>query len=363
MKIESLAKLLADISQGRINGKIKIVVGDGFYSQLGIKSRQIIISDAQSQGKIVDTDIEKDSTCWRVYEVYRWRSGNVLPPRRYFFLHHLVTLGLVNAIITTNYDLFLDSIFIKDKILQGHTLNPLINDVDCNWDEFYNKITDIATKLRLWKIHGSFSHSSFMKYSSSSCHIFKLPRFLVGYPMIDPSIEHGLPSHDHLGPVNHPCVEIASNSLDNCQCSRLAHFIDMNFARDRFNRVIDAAIVDLKASDTAAVVAIGFTGYFDSSSPGDTKNEEIVPHLIEISRRVPVYAILAPHQNPNDSHLYKMLDPYGNSMKGDLDSILRELLTSYYDLISRNGISKIQDLIRQFNINWKHGELFVTEPY
>lgn len=351
-KIEEIATIISEIKKDTRHGKVKFVVGDGFYSQRGIRSRKIIIEDAKSQDKIISNPKEEDRICWQAYESYRWNTANVLPPLRYFYMHHLCTTGNVSAIVTTNYDLYFDSIFTKVPLPHGFSLNPLINDEEYSWEGFYSKTSEASKALKLWKIHGSFSHISFIESRQKQNHIFKLPRFSIGYPADNPIDNYGLPSHDFL-----------DSNTSSCDCDRIAHFIDMNFPRSCFCKVIEGATIDLLSDDTALVIAVGFTGKYEPSNPSDDKNEEIVPTLIKLSKSIPVYTILAPFQNPDDSFLYNELNPGRTSMKGDIENIFRNILIHYYDQTTSEGYKKLRSLDTDYQLEWVSSNLFKIKAY
>lgn len=339
---EQVANIIAEIYTGSRSGKLKFIIGDGIYPQEGIKSRADIVEHALSSGKKRSSDIDEDRWCWQIYERYRWRSANVLPSKNYFYLYHLCRDNTVNAIITTNYDLYIDSIFTKYPLPQGYVLNPLIkHDGDYDGDDFYGKVSG-GEKLHLWKIHGSFSHISFItsNLKGNNSHIFKLPRILMGYPENYPTVEYGLPSHNFL-----------NNTEANCNCNRMAHFTDMSFKRELFLKpIISGATLDLQDDNTAGIIIVGLTGQHDPANPQDERNEELVPLLIELAKKIPVYLILSPRQK-NDSYLYRMLT---NSMQGEVIDIFRRIFMSYYKMTGRL-ISPIDD---EYQREWAYGDKF-----
>lgn len=349
-KIEQLADLIYDIQTTGSGQKIKLVVGDGFYSQSGIKSRSIIIGDARSQGKEINSERDEDRYCWQTYETYRLNTLSNLPPKRFFYTHHLCKADIIRSIITTNYDLYFDSIFTKDPLPQNYILNPAIDDDEDSGESFYGKISDINEKLRLWKIHGSFSHISFMNSSHGHRHIFRLPNFSICYPTDNPIDDYGLPAHPFMG-------------VD-CDCDRKAHFIDMNFNnRIAFDKAITGAIQELNKDDTGLVICLGFTGRYNLADPNDTINEELVPHLVSLASRVPVYVILAPFQDPRISFLYNELNSSNRVFKGNIESILKGILQRYYDKLGMDGNKELRNLAKHYQYSWVTSNLFNIIPY
>lgn len=352
-KIEQLVDLIYDIQTGGSKRTIKLVIGDGFYSQKGIKSRSIIIEDIKSQGKEIINERDEDRYCWQTYEKYRWDTLNNLPVKRYFYTHHFCREGLISSIITTNYDLYFDSIFTKYPLPQGYILNPAIDDNEDSGEGFYGKISASNDKLRLWKIHGSFSHISFINSSYGHGHIFKLPNFAICYPADNPIDNYGLPSHAFMG----------ASSLQ-CDCDRIAHFIDMNFInRIPFEQAINGSIQELDKDDTGLVICLGFTGRYNPSDINDPLNEELTPYLVSLSSRVPVYVILARFQDPRESFLYNELHSSSRTFKGDIENILRELIQRYYDKFGMDGNTELRKIDKQYVSTWVNDNLFNIIPY
>ncbi len=334
-KLDKIASLISEIHKGQIQGKIKFVIGDGFYSQRGTITRQEIIDNARTQGKEIKNISDEDITCWNAYDYYRVYSANHMSPKRYFYMRYLLSTGIVSSIITTNYDLRFDSIFERDPLPQGMILNPIINSGEDNGNDFYGEILSVQNKLRFRKIHGSFSHISFIQPEFSHNHIFKLPNIRV-----DRIYEDHIIHHDDF------CQSLNLN----CSCNRMAHYIDYNFLdRNRyFNRVINGAIQDLNADDTGSVITMGFTGRFNPSNPSDPMNEELVPHLLTLSRNVPVYTILAPFQNIKESFLYTSLASKETALRGNIGDIFRDILIKYFDKISIDGNKKLEEIDKSY---------------
>ncbi len=357
-KIDRVVRILHEISANPQKGKLKLIVGDGIFPQNGIFSRMEIIKEAISQGKEIKNITDEDRVCWRYYEACRWTTGNLLPPQQYFYIWKLCSNNLVGSIITTNYDLYFDSIFYKDSIPQGHILNPINEDHEYCYEGFFGPISKIENRLRLWKIHGSLSYASFMKSNTSDSHIFKLPRFLVGFPKENPVGEFALKSHDHLG-LELSGSGIDENSLNYDSCDRLAHFTDLNFNRSIFSRIINAAISDLSAEDTAFILTLGFTGYYDEINKDDSKNEELVPIILDLAHKIPVCQILGSNQDPSRSFLYSKLQETSNGfvMKGLPKFMLRDILQQFLDLSTGSEIP-YRECEEYYVKRWVCGPLF-----
>jgi hypothetical protein len=63
-----------------------------------------------------------------------------------------------------------------------------------------------------------------------------------------------------------------------------------------FMNSINSAVADLESSSTLAIVILGFTGYFNSAA-SDPYNEELVPILLNLSRRVPIFYLIRDTQH------------------------------------------------------------------
>ena len=347
-KLEEIASIMSEIHKGTRPGSIKFIFGDGFYPHTAIRSRDKIIEQRLSQGKNISNVTEEDKLCWKLYDTYRIFSANHLPPLVYYYIHYLCRNTNVSSLISTNYDLRFDSIFAQDPLPQAIVLNPIINDGDDSGDDFYGKISDATTKLRYWKIHGSFSHISFIDSVCGFNHIYKLPHPRVNLIYADKAIQY----------------DNFFQSLNlRCSCNRMAHLIDMNFHRTAFSRVIDGAISDLNSSDTGIVIIIGFTGRYDTLNPTHPWNEELVPHLINLSDNLPVYTILAPFQKRKDSDLYRELDSNKTALQGDMQDILSEILINYFNSLSIDGTTQLEEIDKQYIISWKDNSLFNPIPY
>ncbi len=166
---------------------------------------------------------------WKHLEYSRFWTLNNTPPLGYFLLHYLAKNNAIRTIITTNYDLFLNSIFSRFDCAQKTYFNPAINEHEFNWEEYYStkKITDKNT-LKIFKIHGSLTHVVFRKCydNQNHSHIFKLPSFLIGFDTSQLRKMFNLKYlHNYLG---HEGVKYNEPSLinDNAATGYYVHYID-----------------------------------------------------------------------------------------------------------------------------------------
>ncbi len=127
---------------------------------------------------------------WNHLEYYRLRTSNGLPNINYLCLAALIRRGVVSSVITTNYDIYLQSVERRDPSFRFH-LNPCLRPEDTGWDSdgYYSRwpwgwppttIRDGDGRLHvpLWKVHGDLG---FVRWAHCD-HRFGLPDFAVGRP-------------------------------------------------------------------------------------------------------------------------------------------------------------------------------------
>ena len=191
----------------------------------------------------------------------------------------IVNDGLCDNVITTNYDMFFDSIWTKYPNLRV-LMNPVLRRGEFNWEGYFSSASKTPA-TNYWKLHGSLSHIAF-KFggTGTKSHIFKLPRFMVSSNEPETksyfSLKHSLPFLGYEA-ERHPKTHFY---LTESQDDHFIPFIDWSFSNDRtpFEREIKWAQSKIKQVDSiAAILIIGFSGYFDPKrSP---RNEEIVEGL------------------------------------------------------------------------------------
>ena len=145
---------------------------------------------------------------------------------------------------------------------------------------------------------------------------------------------------------------------------RKAHFIDMNFNnRISFDKAITGSIQELNKDDTGLIICLGFTGRYNPADTTDEMNEELVPHLVSLANRVPVYVILASFQDTRESFLFNEFFSSNKSFHGDIEIILREILQRYYGKLGMDGKKELRNLDKQFFSSWSTSNLFDNIPY
>ncbi|MBF0555716.1 MAG: SIR2 family protein [Nitrospirae bacterium] len=364
--VDEIATHLVDVKRGARPAKVKLIVGDGIAPISGIYSREKILTDRNLIGTLgVADQREQDRACWIQYERYRYTTDNEVPAGPYYALWRMLEEGLVNAIITTNYDQHFNSMLSRDPVGVGYVLNPVNGSTDYDHEGFYSDKTATSNKLRLWKIHGSLSHAAFFEDPLNELHIFRLPRFVVGFPEEDPCNSYGITSyHDHMGPEYTKYRLRVPQSRDNCKYMR--HFIDINgFQRSHFQNLIDGAIADLTDPDTAIILVLGFVGSYNTSNISDPYNEELVPPILDMAKtkNIPTYQIVNPAQRKKaeTAYLYKELEMIKRTSCFDINGFLNQILLTYLEKLcgDKNGaVGSFTDWSRYYRDKWKSGDLF-----
>lgn len=354
-----IAEILKDVRDRALPGKVALVVGDGIDPQLAIKPRPRYIEYARSQGITINTIFDEDRQCWRYYETERWSSWNIKPALAYYYAWRLCFEELIHCIITTNYDLWFESMLHKDPLRQGFTLNPVASDTEYLYEGFYEQQSQILNKMQLFKAHGSLNFASFIDSAHPEPLIFKLPQFLVGFPRSKPRDEFALPAHNYLG------CELATSGIVHPsfiidRCDRLAHFIDFNFPRSVYSRVINSSFDVLDSADVNLVLVIGFSGFYDTSDSTNPFNEELVPVLLDIANSVPVYQLLNTNQNPTQSYLYNELQSKRNcrAFQETARNFLVDLMRHLSQLIAGDETLS-REWLEYYEENWVSGNLFL----
>jgi hypothetical protein len=221
-----------------------------------------------------------------------------------------MTDGVCSNLITTNYDLFFDTIWKKYPDFIG--TNPILDNHEYDWEGYYSSRKN---KRCYWKIHGSLSHVVFKsEKGSKNPYIFSLPRFAVSSnkPGIATAyrLKHTIP---YLGYEAHVYTK-----TDFCQIRHLSPrfipYIDWSFGNNRslFNKeILGAKTVLSKPDSIAAIVLIGFRGFYDPK--GHPWNEELYEDLIQLldsgynNIYMAVHAKQYAHRRDRESNLMQRL--------------------------------------------------------
>lgn len=124
---------------------------------------------------------ELDKKWFSHIELQRLISANFLPENENFVcILRLVRRNIVRAIITTNYDGYLEAAFLRYgdtyKCIRNPCMSALISQgIEWNSDGYYSKLSGSESDIPLWKIHGDFG---FVRIDRCN-HICRLPAFRI----------------------------------------------------------------------------------------------------------------------------------------------------------------------------------------
>ncbi len=229
---------------------------------------------------------ELEAFLWVHYEAWRCFSSSLdNMPDEYWEIIYLLEKGIVNTVITTNYDLCLDTALDSSSRGSLYSRNPCVGD-DNEWDfrGYYTKRMEApCSQLTYWKTHGDLAY---MCWEKCLC----LER---------------LTSETS---AKHFWREIDGEKV------HAKHYHDYNaIPRHIFNREIKQVVKHLNETvdETAMIITLGFRGDYDE---GTGNGEELVPALLEFDA------------NPNAS-TYMLISPT-NFIEGNYsllwDSLLRK---------------------------------------
>ena len=204
----AIAKVLSDK-----NKKLVFIIGNGFQPVDSIQKEEDFKDSVRTHygadyGAVTAswTDEDWDLERWKYLEYARFFTRNCTPSFGYYLLNYLIGKQHIKTIITTNYDLFLNSMFERtNKDQDSYCFNPAIRNTDFDWEGYYSKTTPSNhNAVKIFKIHGSLSHVVFRNClrHNNQLHIFRLPSFMLGFdtrPIRDEfSVKY---LHDYLGHI------------------------------------------------------------------------------------------------------------------------------------------------------------------
>lgn len=306
--------------------KVRIVIGDGALPQSEIKSRGAFVH-SQAPVSAGWTLTEEDAAYWDVLEGVRVRNSWGPAGETYYLLGVLIRLGLVDCVITTNYDMVLDH--YSENHLDGVlALNPVPGENPRLWNGFICDDVRLG-EVAYFKTHGSLG---FVRFDRCE-HTFKAPEFRVH--RVDPH-EYAQDRLFHCSlkrcGVRHGIPDMRDEERARRPTGGAHHLTDMNFSRTTvFGQIIDAANERLTGPGLGAILAVGFRGAADEDG---SFWEELVNPIVECARTgAPVVALLAqqdtafpgyPGQVP--SVLADRLDELGLSATGSGAGVVEDLL-------------------------------------
>ena len=255
------------------------IVGNGIEDVCNILNDKKLRRKA---GRRYRSPAEFEDYKWRHFEYARYYTSTSLPSLAHCCIYKLIEFGLCRDVITTNYDMFFDTIwqnFASSSIQQ----NPVLDFGEFGWEGYYTSKYKARAKPRYWKIHGSLSHVCFQTLAGDGQHhLHRLPRFAISSNNDLLAKSFGIPTQaPHMGfeaqrypktRFAHP-VELKAS---------FKPFIDWTYSNDRgrFKREIEGAkAVLISPKKIAALILIGFSGYYNDSDVNDPWNEELVPEI------------------------------------------------------------------------------------
>ena len=275
--IDDLLALVA--TGGRTDKTLVFLVGNG------IDPVNNILNDNQLKARAGGRYSSKkafDAYRWRHFEYARYYSSTSLPTFTHCCIHKLVEKGVCRDVITTNYDMFFDSIWQRSPHLRV-CQNPVLTNGEYEWEGFFTPKARAAKRPRYWKVHGSLSHVRFCS-SNVACedHLYRLPRFAI-------SVNDDRLAQKFRIPTQAPYMGFERTLFPRTKFAQptelqggFSPYIDWTYnnVRTIFSREIEGAKQVIRnSSKIAALVLIGFSGYFNDADPLDPYNEELIPEI------------------------------------------------------------------------------------
>jgi len=279
--------------------KLVVIVGNGIRRIANILNDDSVKQEARKR-RIRFRSRAFQEFKWRLFEYARYYTAYSLPTLGHAVIHRLVKDGICRDVITTNYDLCFDAIWSKYPNLGVHT-NPVLAPDEYNWDGYYSPANIPALAPRYWKIHGSLDYVVFReRIRGPRLQIHRLPRFPISsnQPDLAKAFKlNGLAPFLGYESSCHPATAIGAPShLE----PTFVPFIDWTFdnIRDLFDREISAvkAIIQ-NTNEVAAVLLVGFRGYYNNLDSSDPWNEELVPVLDDLQSKGNIPLLMAVHNN------------------------------------------------------------------
>ena len=252
----------------------------------------------QQIGLYLDKDTE-ERIVWQTYEIWRKFTRELSQlEHHYGSLAYLIDKKVLNSIITTNYDLMLETLF---NVCNAYfPRNPCLQKGEKYYDNYYSVKTDKEVSC-YWKIHGDLAYMSCESYRSDN--VSKVPEGMI-----------------------YPYKKLNGNNK-----LYFRHYHDYgNFPRARFNREIQAVKNYLKKATTSLIIVLGFRGDYN---PKTGTGEELAELLVELAKQgLPVYTLVRPNKyiTGSYSYLWESLDKMNSAIqppRNNLEKTVGEMLT------------------------------------
>jgi len=306
--------IYASLLRGRVpKKKLLFLVGNGIREVSNILNDDQVAVLAKKRHHKPGTRAYREFK-WRLFEYARYHTANTLPSRAHCYIHRMLADQACTDVITTNYDLFFDGIWLRCRDLAIST-NPLAKSREYLWDGYYSPQTKSRHSRRYWKVHGSLSHGVFRnkKHPTDGHILVALPRCAIGTNEPTIATAYGLPTTCPF--LGYEALEFPNTRFPNYHRvdATFQPFIDWTYENDRtlFKREISMATRILTNTENlAAIVLVGFRGYYNSTDLSDPWNEELVPALQALIKRGFDDVFMAVHEK----QAAKMEDPTSELM-------------------------------------------------
>lgn len=244
--------------------KILAIVGDGIDPMHDLRMVDRITTNMVSAQRIQSLDRRNLIK----YENVRSRTQTYLPNQAYQFLFHLATKNLLNCIITTNYDSFLDTMFDKTKNLHKRrfVINPAIKYRTQDPSGYSETIpSNLSSFLRIYKLHGSLNYLICRKCK----HLSSAPEGrLTSMPLCRENISR-CPSSSSKRP------RLSSKHPGSCD-GNLVHVTDWNLPGFSTHHPIFASVIDHAMREiTARPFAVFILGFKGNHTSDPNYSEEL----------------------------------------------------------------------------------------
>jgi hypothetical protein len=355
----------------RLRKRLVFIVGNGIRFVSNILNEAELRKKARKkrldENREAMTPAEFEVFRWRHFEFARYWTANSLPSFAHCCVHRLVQDGLCRDLITTNYDLFFDTIWERSDF--PIACNPVANPDEYLWEGYYSRRHAAKNLRRYWKIHGSLSHVCFVSPASASPHPYRLPRFAVSINDDTLARAYEIPSQaPFMGYESEQYCGTPFSSLHTLSGSFLP-FIDRTYGNNRtpFQREIDGAKAVLADQRSlAAVVLLGFSGYYNQRISSHPWNEELVPAIENLLRSGFDNVYMAVHQKQFE----RMSDPRHGVRYGlmrTLDAakrcyVYRKAGHFATELLKRNSRCFPYNYAENAYARWKRWYLDTSEP-
>lgn len=267
-------------------------------------------------------DYDRQFLLWDHYEYARFISANYPPGPALYTLFLMGEYSLTDCIVTTNYDMYFETIYQRVPTSKRLVVNPSV---------VHDRLDKSSERgdLRLWKIHGSFGALAFSKCDCVIDH----PPCIIGAisPYMASIIAKHRPatSHDHPRRRASPGIEGGRYFCRGSDAaSPVQHFTDQVFDRkakgNKFGPFIRGAIQDL-LSNPAVLLVVGFRCGVEEEL------RKVILQTLKKRSDIGVIMLLESNQKPLDDDLRNELVKHSSVyvQRGELDRLLWKVLARF----------------------------------